>query len=217
MSSNLTPEAIAAENEYINAKTLEDRIEKLEKFLSLIPKHKATENMQAVYKTRLSKLKEEKAERDQRLKEFTGFKEDPFSIKREPHTVQVILLSQFFEDENGAGKTALLKKLTGVSEGTIGLFTAEPIIGVYDFERAKFQMVEEPALHYASYLTKLLGGIRNAELIALVIDLSRDPIEQVENILAILEDHDIFLNHREPPIKVEKTGSGGIQIFFLSK
>ena len=67
-----------------------------------------------------------------------------------------------------------------------------------------------------SYLTKLLGGIRNAELIALVIDLSRDPIEQVENILAILEDHDIFLNHREPPIKVEKTGSGGIQIFFLS-
>ena len=57
------------------------------------------------------------------------------------------MLSQFFEDENGAGKTTLLKKLTGVSEGTIGLFTAEPIIGVYDFERAKFQMVEEPALH----------------------------------------------------------------------
>ena len=80
MSSNLTPEAIAAENEYINAKTLEDRIEKLEKFLSLIPKHKATENMQAVYKTRLSKLKEEKAERDQRLKEFTGFKKIPFQL-----------------------------------------------------------------------------------------------------------------------------------------
>ena len=125
------------------------------------------------------------------------------------------MLSQFFEDENGAGKTALLKKLTGVSEGTIGLFTAGLLIGVYDFERAKFQMVEEPALHDRSYLTKLLGGIRNAELIALVIDLSRDPIEQVGGYFSrFLEDHVFFSNYCRPSIKVEKTESGRDSDFF---
>jgi hypothetical protein len=216
MSSNLTPEARAKQNEYLNAKTLEDRIEKLEEFISLIPKHKATENMVAVYKTRLSKLREEKDERDQRLKDFTGYKEDPFAIKREPHTIQVILLSDFFENEDGVGKTTIIKKLTGVSDGTIGLFTPEPVIGIYEWEKAKFQIVEEPALHESSYLSRQMGGIRNADLILLTVDLSRDPIKQVENVISILEDNDIFLNHRTPPIKFEKTGAGGIQLFFLS-
>ena len=41
MPVNLTSEASAAKRAYEEATGLEDRIEKLEKFISLIPKHKS--------------------------------------------------------------------------------------------------------------------------------------------------------------------------------
>ena len=44
MPVNLTAEAQAAKHAYEEATTLDERIEKLEKFISLIPKHKSWDN-----------------------------------------------------------------------------------------------------------------------------------------------------------------------------
>ncbi len=39
---------------------------------------------------------------------------------------------------------------------------------------------------------------------------------QMEHIMAILTDNSIFLNKKPPDMTFEKTGSGGIQVFFLT-
>ena len=69
---NLTAEAQAAQRAYEEATGLEERIEKLEKFISLIPKHKSSEKMVALYRHRLTVLRQEQEERRARRKIATG-------------------------------------------------------------------------------------------------------------------------------------------------
>ena len=56
MPINAHPDYIAAEKEYILAQTLEERIEKLKRMISLAPSHKGAENLRAQLKTRLKKF-----------------------------------------------------------------------------------------------------------------------------------------------------------------
>ena len=215
MSANLPPEAKEKYQQYLDAKIIEDRIKYLEEFLVLCPKDKESERIIAINRAKLSKLKAEKEAADARARVGTVLKEDPFSVKREPHTLQVMLVSDYFEHE-GVGKTRLIKNLTGTATGQVGVFTSEPIVGIYHWNKIQFQIVEEPSLHLSGYLTRALGGIRNSDLILLCIDLSQDPIAQMEKLLTIFRENDIFVNRAQPPIKIEKVGSGGVQIFFLT-
>src|SRR5579864_4373193 len=57
MAANLTPQYLEAEAEYKRATTAEDRLACLKKMFSLLPKHKASEKLQADLKTRMSELR----------------------------------------------------------------------------------------------------------------------------------------------------------------
>src|SRR5262249_39207072 len=59
MAANLTPQYLEAEAEYKQAKTAEERLAALKKMYTLIPKHKASEKLQADLKTKISAAKEE--------------------------------------------------------------------------------------------------------------------------------------------------------------
>src|SRR5919199_795124 len=59
MAANLTPQYLEAEAEYKKAQTAGDRLACLKKMYSLLPKHKATEKLQADLKTRISEAREE--------------------------------------------------------------------------------------------------------------------------------------------------------------
>ena len=59
MAVNLTPQYHEAEAEYKKAQTAEERLECLKKMYQLVPKHKASEKLQAELKTKLSAAKEE--------------------------------------------------------------------------------------------------------------------------------------------------------------
>ncbi|WP_457558007.1 TGS domain-containing protein [Candidatus Harpocratesius sp.] len=217
MSSNLTAEAKLAYSEFLDAKTLDDKIERLERFLSLVPKHKATERIVALNKTRLSKLKAEREDKIRRRKALAAAVEDPFVIKKEPQSVQIMLVSDYFDQDMGAGKSTFLKNMTGVSHLVPGVFTAEPVVGIYEWKKIKFQIVEEPALHDSQYLSRVIAGLKVTDIIALMVDLSRDPLKQMENILKHLHQHHLYLNREAPKVKIEKTGAGGIQIFLMTK
>ncbi len=216
MSSNLSFEAKQKYGEYLDSKTIDDKIQKLQEFISLVPKHKATEKIVALNRSRLSKLKQEKETLEQRRKSASASRDNPFSRRKEPKTVQIMLLSDFFEHGLGVGKTTLLKYLTGASEGRPGNFTAEPLIGAFEWKKVKFQLIEEPALHQWQYLPRILAATRVTDIIALTIDLSKDPLPQMSHIMGILTDNSIFLNKQPPQMTFEKTGSGGIQVFFLT-
>ena len=67
--------------------------------------------------------------------------------------------------------------------------THEPVPGIMNYRDVQFQIVEAPAVmegsaggRAAGHVT--LGLARNADGVILMLDLSRDPIEQLELILA---------------------------------
>lgn len=210
MPVNLTAEGQAAKIAYEEATTLEDRIQKLERFVSLIPKHKSSEKMVATYRHRLTVLRRELEEKRARRRVSTGG--PTFSLPKEG-AGQVVLVGL-----TNSGKSALLNKLTGAKAkvGNYDFTTKLPEPGVLKFGGTDIQIIEMPALFKgaggSSVGRQILGGIRNADLIALVIDLSQDPLPQMEFLIRILGHARIRLNKQSPPIYFNKTGSGGLHI-----
>ncbi|TXT56248.1 MAG: GTPase Obg [Promethearchaeota archaeon] len=215
MSSNIGPEARAAYEKYLEASSLEEKIERLERFVSLVPKHKATENIVALNKTKLAKLRKQL---DERKKKSTAKVVSPFSIKKEG--IQMILLSDY--NIPGVGKTSLLNYLTGAAEETIGRFNALPEIGIYEYKGIRFQVVDMPSLMEGASRGKangkeILAQVRACDLICICVDLSRNVDQQITLILNELNNADIKINKSPPAIDIEKTGSNNIQVFFLTK
>lgn len=217
MSSNLPPQAKAKYQEYLDAGALEDRIKKLEEFLALVPKHKATEKIVALNKSRLAKMKRELDNRKQKQK-ITQKIISPFSIKKE--RIQVILISSF--QTPGVGKTSLLNLLTGAAEEKIGKFTALPEIGIYQYQKIRFQIVDMPSIMEGASDgigngKEILSQLRAADLLCFCIDLSRNIEEQMNLLLNELSRADIRINISPPPLIIEKTGAHKIQVLYLTK
>jgi len=216
LSSNIGPEAQAAYQRYLDASSLDEKIKSLEEFISLVPKHKGTEKIVALNKSRLAKLKRQQEEHKQRLKS-TG-KVSPFSIKKEG--LQLILISDYHTP--GVGKTSLLNFLTGAAKEKVGKFTAIPEVGMYNYNNIRYQIVDMPSLMEGASTgvgngKEILSQLRSCDLICLCIDLSRNIEEQMELMLTELSDSDIRINIPAPPITIEKTGSNKIQVFYLTK
>lgn len=216
MSSNIGPEASAAYDRYLDAKDLDKKIKCLEEFLSLVPKHKATEKIVALNKTRLAKLKREQEAKKERAK--AGKKTSPFSIKREG--IQIILVSDYHTP--GVGKTSILNLLTGAAKNKIGKFTSVPEIGVYKEQKIKFQIVDMPSIMVGASTgvgngKEILSQIRSCDLIVICVDLSRNIDDQIFLIEKELNGSNIRLNKSPPPILVEKTESNKIQVFYLTE
>ncbi len=216
MSSNIGPEAKAAYQKYLDASTLEEKINRLEEFISLIPKHKATENIVALNKSRLAKLKREQEDQKTR-KKVTAKLISPFSIKKEG--IQVILISDYYTP--GVGKTSLLNLLTGAAEEKIGKFTPIPEIGIYEYNKIRFQIVDMPSIMKGASTgmgngKEILSQLRSCDLLCFCIDLSRNYENQMNILLNELDYANIRINFSPPPISIEKTGSNKVQVFYLT-
>jgi len=217
LSSNIGPEAKAAYQKYLDAGSLEEKIKRLEEFISLVPKHKATEKIVALNKSRLAKLKRDLEERRQRIKS-TQKVISPFSIKKEG--LQIILISDYYTP--GVGKTTLLNYLTGAAKDKIGKFTPFPEVGIYKFKKIRFQIVDMPSIMEGASRgigngKEIMSQLRAADLLCFCVDLTRDIKAQIELLLKELESADIRINSRPPPIEIKKTGSNKIQVFYLTK
>ncbi|TFG04053.1 MAG: TGS domain-containing protein [Promethearchaeota archaeon] len=216
MSSNIGPEAQAAYQKYLDANSLDEKIKRLEEFLSLVPKHKATEKIVALNKSRLAKLRRQQEEHKQKQKSTSKIV-SPFSIKKEG--IQIILISDYYVP--GVGKTTLLNYMTGAAGEKIGKFTAIPEIGIYENKKVRFQIVDMPAIMEDASKgvgngKEILAQLRACDLICICIDLSRSISNQMKLILNELYEADIRINEPPAPINIEKTGSDKIQVFFLT-
>jgi ribosome-interacting GTPase 1 len=217
LSSNLPPIAKEKYQEYLDAGSLEEKIKKLEEFLSLVPKHKATEKIVALNRSRLAKMKREVEEKRQRQKSMQKVV-SPFSIKKEG--VQIILISDYHTP--GVGKTSLLNYLTGAAEEKIGKFTSIPEIGIYENSKIRYQIVDMPSIMEGASKgigngREILSQLRSCDLLCFCIDLSRDYKEQIELLLKEISSANIRINLPPPPISIEKTGSNKIQVYYLTK
>ena len=59
MPTNVTPEYRKAEEAFRAAKTLDEKIERLDDMMSLLPKHKGTDHLYADLKRRMSRLRKQ--------------------------------------------------------------------------------------------------------------------------------------------------------------
>ena len=66
MAANLTPQYLEAEAEYKKAQTAEERLACLQKMWQEVPKHKASEKLQAELKKKISAAREEMEDRQQK-------------------------------------------------------------------------------------------------------------------------------------------------------
>ncbi len=211
MPTNLPPEAQVAEEKYNEATTLPEKIKALQDFISKIPKHKGTEKLLSVLKTRLAKLKNE-LENSKKVKRGSGRKTN---IPKEG-AAQVVLIGL-----TNTGKSSLLHALTGVDVkiADYPFTTKEPELGMLNYEGVLIQLVEVPAifngLSNSTIGPTIFSIIRNADAILILIDLTENPYEQWNTIINELDKNSIKINKTPPAVKIKKTGSGGINFIGL--
>jgi ribosome-interacting GTPase 1 len=192
MPANLTPQYMEAEKRYKQASTPEDKIAALEEMLSVIPKHKGTEKLQADIKTRLSKARQE----GQKHK-GSASKRDQLDVVEREGAGQIVLLGA-----PNTGKSSLLAHVTKATPeiAEYPFTTHTPLPGMMPYENIKIQLVELPAISPEFWQPRYSGIIRNADAAMLVADLSSaDMLDQVETALSLLRESKIELASTAPP------------------
>src|SRR5436305_9323485 len=166
MAVNLTPQYHEAEAEYKRAQTAEERLECLKKMWQLVPKHKASEKLQAELKTKISETKEEvESERKNPKKAGVSYK-----IPRQG-AGQVILVGG-----PNAGKSRLLTRLTRATPevAPYPFTTREPHAGMMEWEDVRVQLIDTPPIT-GDYLESYLAGmIQPADAAILMVSLEDD-------------------------------------------
>ena len=217
MSSNVGPEARAKYKQYLDAGSLEEKIRLLQEFISLVPKHKATENIVALNRSRLAKMKGELESHKLRQKSLQKGV-SPFSIKKEG--IQLILISCY--QIPGTGKTTILNYLTGAAKEKIGKFTPLPEVGIYNYNNIRFQIVDMPSIMKGASDgvgngKEIISQLRSCDVLCICVDLSRNTKEQMDLLLTELNRSDLRINMPPPPIKIQKTASNKIQVLYMTK
>jgi small GTP-binding protein len=166
MAANLTPQYLEAESEYKKAHTAEERLASLKKMWSLLPKHKASEKLQAELKKKMSDAREE-VEHERKHPKKGGIS---YKIPKQGAGQYVILGGP------NAGKSQLLCKLTRATPEVAAypFTTREPHAGMMEWEDVRVQLIDTPPIT-ADYLESYVQSmVRSADAAILMVDLADD-------------------------------------------
>src|SRR6266436_5450445 len=166
MAANLTPQYLEAEADYKKAQTAEERLACLKKMYALLPKHKASEKLQADLKTKISEAREE-AERERKAPKKAGVSH---KIPKQGAGQYVLVGAP------NVGKSRLLTRLTRATPevAPYPFTTREPHAGMMDWEDVRVQLIDTPPIT-ADYLEGYLPGmIQSADAALLLVDLGDD-------------------------------------------
>lgn len=177
MPANLTPDYLAAEARYREARSPQEKLEALEEMLRTIPKHKGTDKLQAELKRKISAAKESA----QQAKKAGGGGHDPFAIPRQG-AGQVILIGT-----PNTGKSSIVGSITkaAVKIAEWPFSTPLPVPGMCHHEDVPIQLIDTPPLTVEQAPTGLAGAVYAADVIVIVLDASAG---------SILEDAEACLN-----------------------
>jgi ribosome-interacting GTPase 1 len=188
MPANLTPEYFKAEKWYKSATTNEEKILALEQMLAVMPKHKGTDHLKADLRRKLSKLK------DASTQKKGGSHVDIFHVPR-GGAGQIVLLGA-----PNCGKSSILAALTNakVNVADFPFATGGPVPGMVTFEDIQIQLVDMPPITADYIAPGQVGTYRNCDLIAIVIDLSGDVVEQLGICMDFLESRKLLIDAETP-------------------
>ena len=206
MPANLPAEAKQKYREASLARRPEEKIKKLQEFLSLFPKHKGTENLRAQVKRKISLLKREIEEKKHKKVGVGG----PKVFVEKEGDAQIVILGP-----TNVGRSSLLSILTNskVAISSYPYTTTEPTPGMFNYQDLQLQMVEAPALMEGSaeggaWGLQTLTSARNADGLIFMVDLSQNPTEQFSLISRELEKAKILTRKPKARIEIEKKHMG---------
>lgn len=166
MAVNLTPQYHEAEQEYKRAQTAEERLAALQLMWKEVPKHKASEKLQAELKQKISAAKEE-VEHERKTGKKGGVS---YKIPKQGAGQYVLVGGP------NAGKSQLVCKLTRATPEVAAypFTTREPIPGMMAWQDVQVQLIDTPPIT-ADFLEGYLSSmIRAADAVLLVVDLGDD-------------------------------------------
>ena len=179
MVVNLPPQYHEKEKELKEVKTPEEKIAVLEEMLAIMPKHKSSEKLQALIKSKISKYKK--------------------MMEKSPSTAKKSIVPQIPKEGDAqvvicgptnSGKSTLLTSLTKAKPeiADYPFTTTVPIPGMLQYQDIKIQMIELPSLSL-DFTDNWVGDfIRKSNLILFLFDLSSDDlIEEIEDAIGVLE------------------------------
>ncbi len=216
MPTNLPPNAKKKWNEVSNAQTPQEKLEKLQEFLSLVPRHKGTMRLQVQVKRQIKTLQKEIEEKKRKKAGRSGPR---FFLEKEG-AAQIVILGV-----TKAGRSSLLTSITNAKTevSDYPFTTREPVPGMFQYEDLQFQIVEAPALvegaaEGESWGLQSLGMARNADGIIIMIDLSQNPREQFNLIRSEMEKARIMIQKPRARVEIErKHVSAGLRIILIGR
>jgi ribosome-interacting GTPase 1 len=207
MPANLPAEAKQKYREASLARNPQEKIKKLQEFMSLFPKHKGTENLRAQVKRKISVLKQEIEDKKQKR---TGVATGPRVFVEKEGDAQIVILGP-----TNVGRSSLLSTLTNSKVAVLNYpyTTTEPTPGMFNYEDLQLQMVETPAImegssEGGSWGLQTLTSARNADGLVLMVDLSKNPVDQFKLIINELEKSKILTKKPSARISIEKKHMG---------
>lgn len=167
MPINASYEYLNAEKEYLEAKTLEQKIYWLEEMIKKAPKHKSSEHFVAELRQRLKKFQEKAEKLSKKKGGVKGIKKEGF---------QFVLVGKA-----NSGKSTLLSKLTNAQPqiAEYQFTTKHPEIGTFDHEGIKAQIIDLPSIG-SEYFD--IGLINTADCVLIVLT-NLEELPEVESIL----------------------------------
>ena len=194
MPANLTPQYLEAERKYKEATTPRDRLRALKEMLSVVPKHKGTEKIQADIKRRISRLNEE----IQQAKKGGGRRHNEYV--KPSGAGQVVLVGPA-----NSGKSSIVDRLTHASPeiGAYPYTTMKVMPAMMQYEDIQIQLVDMPPItetHYEGWFGNI---IRESDLVLLVLGLADlDPDRSLQVILDRMERAGVKFIGREPDAEI---------------
>lgn len=194
MPANLPPDYFEAERLFREAESTQEKITRLEELIRTVPKHKGTDRLRADLRRKLAELK-----REPRSHKGAARRASAYNIGREG-AGQVALIGP-----PNVGKSALVDALTNATPevAPFPFTTWEPLPGMMTFEDVQIQLIDTPPLNAEYTDPGLLDLIRRADLVLLVVDLQGDPVGQLQESIALLEEHRIHPEHRREGLGAE--------------
>src|SRR5579883_348730 len=167
MAVNLPPQYHDTEARYKKAQTPEDKLAALKEMWVILPKHKASEKVQADLKTKISELTDQIEQAKQ------GPKKAAPGTYKFPHQGAGTVV---FDGPPNAGKSLLMSKLTKATP-TVAPYpftTREPVPGMMDYEDVRVQLIDLPPITADNYETFVTDITRGANAAVLFLDLADD-------------------------------------------
>ena len=218
MPTNLPPEAMDKWELVEAARTPREKMDAMIEFLKYVPHHKGTMKLRGEMNRKIKLIRDDL---ENKKRKGTGKSSGgPKLFIEKGASAQVALVGM-----TNVGKSCLMNATTNskVVVTPTPFSTHEPVPGIMNYLDVQFQIVEAPAVMEGAAEGKAGGNVtlglaRNADGVILMLDLSHDPVEQLDLLLAELEKTRVLVKKPSGRVDIDRRPTGAaLRIILVGK